>query len=506
MNTISLNEEKNVFDFLRSEKCCSRCCLRFASWRTLDCYENPEKFVKCFQHSDIDSHINEVPCVVCLGLLEDEMQDIVIQKVVQEMKKQNHDCPTFTCALTVPVSVRLRERFMHARVVQELGLSDSFASSLSTKIQNLKDVWKLIVIPKIEKATGKAADLTTPSPFLIEIFLMYENDEKECKELLNICRGTDNRVHNKKRVHNDNKFSRKNIDMLMADISTEKFVEYFKVQMRNQSTPVKIKSDSIKIIYSHSSIFIGGRYNKLSRELSQTPWFINGEKKMKTSVQDILCHSVVEIVKADAIKFLSSGREDVDVRNIYSGRPFAIELVNPKMTNITEELLSNLVKKINKSSKQVQISSDLKVLTRLDLKKLKEGENAKTKFYRALCVCRSNSKELDLEGLNKLKRVKIVQRTPLRVLHRRPLSPRIRIVYDMRARLALPTELKRLVHTGHECFGRFFVLDVKTQAGTYVKEFVHGDFGRTKPSLCDLLNADVDIVALDVTGINLEWP
>ena len=32
----------------------------------------------------------------------------------------------------------------------------------------------------------------------------------------------------------------------------------------------------------------------------------------------------------------------------------------------------------------------------------------------------------------------------------------------------------------------------------YVKEFVHGDFGRTKPSLGDLLNTETDILELDV--------
>ena len=37
-----------------------------------------------------------------------------------------------------------------------------------------------------------------------------------------------------------------------------------------------------------------------------------------------------------------------------------------------------------------------------------------------------------------------------------------------------------------------------TQAGTYVKEFVHGDFARTRPNLRDLLDCDVDIIALDV--------
>lgn len=76
----------------------------------------------------------------------------------------------------------------------------------------------------------------------------------------------------------------------------------------------------------------------------------------------------------------------------------------------------------------------------------------------------------------------------------------------MRARWAKPHELKELLHTTTESTDAFFVLDVKTQAGTYVKEFVHGDFGRTKPSLCDFLNAEVDIVALDVTSINLKWP
>ena len=30
---------------------------------------------------------------------------------------------------------------------------------------------------------------------------------------------------------------------------------------------------------------------------------------------------------------------------------------------------------------------------------------------------------------------------------------------------------------------RFFLLDLETEAGTYVKEFVHGDMGRTQPSL-----------------------
>ncbi|EFN79605.1 Putative tRNA pseudouridine synthase Pus10, partial [Harpegnathos saltator] len=303
--------------------------------------------------------------------------------------------------------------------------------------------------------------------------------------------------------YNDNIFSRKNIDTLLNEITDEQLLQQFTISQIVPQTFIRVDN----VLCSHSSIFIGGRYNKLSRELSQTPWFVNGEKKVETSVQDLLCNSIAETVKAESIKFLSSGREDVDVRNIYNGRPFAVELLNPRMTNITDELLMYLANNINQSTKQVQITSGLKVLSRFDLQKLKEGEHVKTKFYRALCVCRSASDNLpQVESLNKLKNIKIVQKTPIRVLHRRPLTPRTRFVYKMRARWAEPQELTKLLRTASESADKFFVLDVKTQAGTYVKEFVHGDYGRTKPSLCDFLNAEVDIVALDVTGINLNWP
>jgi hypothetical protein len=35
----------------------------------------------------------------------------------------------------------------------------------------------------------------------------------------------------------------------------------------------------------------------------------------------------------------------------------------------------------------------------------------------------------------------------------------------------------------------WFELDLLAGAGTYIKEFVHGDLGRTRPSVADLLNS-----------------
>lgn len=47
-----------------------------------------------------------------------------------------------------------------------------------------------------------------------------------------------------------------------------------------------------------------------------------------------------------------------------------------------------------------------------------------------------------------------------------------------------------------------------TQAGTYVKELVHGEFGRTSPSIASIIgkNMEIDIAFLDVMNIELDFP
>jgi tRNA pseudouridine synthase 10 len=42
---------------------------------------------------------------------------------------------------------------------------------------------------------------------------------------------------------------------------------------------------------------------------------------------------------------------------------------------------------------------------------------------------------------------------------------------------------------------------LRTQSGTYVKEFVHGDGGRTRPNLSDLLGIPCEVLSLDVVEI-----
>jgi hypothetical protein len=51
----------------------------------------------------------------------------------------------------------------------------------------------------------------------------------------------------------------------------------------------------------------------------------------------------------------------------------------------------------------------------------------------------------------------------------------------------------------------FMELHLTTSAGTYVKEFVHGDLGRTVPSIGSLLHCTADILQLDVMGVEDQW-
>ena len=128
---------------------------------------------------------------------------------------------------------------------------------------------------------------------------------------------------------------------------------------------------------------------------------------------------------------------------------------------------------------------------RASITALKEGEDQKKKTYNALCTLPKNQKIEEVKAkLEGIKDLQLAQQTPIRVLHRRPDANRSRTVYFMEVK-----PLQRLFDQDNQ---KLFLLKLATQAGTYVKEFVHGDFGRTEPNLTQILGCDVDILALDV--------
>lgn len=302
----------------------------------------------------------------------------------------------------------------------------------------------------------------------------------------------------------------------------------------------------------HANIFLMGTYCKMMRNMSQSPWFLEGHRIGSFSLQEIIANpvlpfffpntnleasqpqgngsqiesslretttiapshrvtlergthasrwqSVAPSVASSAhvfgygrYKFHSAGREDVDVRMLGSGRPFVLELISPLREKFTSDDLRRLEGAINESYQGSVEVSQLRTTDAEVTVRLARHSESKIKHYR--CVIWSSrpihhpDEDACVQAVHTIKDMEILQGTPLRVLHRRSLHQRPRIIHSM----------KLTAVNAH-----WFILDLETQAGTYVKEFVHGDMGRTVPHLGMLLNARTDIVQLDVVGMAMQ--
>lgn len=246
------------------------------------------------------------------------------------------------------------------------------------------------------------------------------------------------------------------------------------------------------------TIHIAGRYNKYLRDLSQSPWIDKNDVRVKDSVQEMIEDGLHKFLSFDKSIFAGSGREDVDVRMLGKGRPFAFKIQDPKdPETYNHETLGQILDFVNtKYLGKIRIR-DLQIVTKNDVAKyLKEGQETKKKEYRALCCCSRKLSYADIEKINKITDLCIEQMTPIRVLHRRTWATRRRTIHKLRID---SVKLGDFDSVRPENLEHVFALTMLTEAGTYIKEFVHGDFGRTEPNLSSLLgNCETDLMELDV--------
>ena len=290
-----------------------------------------------------------------------------------------------------------------------------------------------------------------------------------------------------KKKNKSNEFSLSQIASLLSNVTA------IELQQSKLCPPPVIDSCDIVVTFYHQPLFIGGRYNKYSRELSQSPWIVDGVKKTEYSVQELIVPAVKQTFGCREIKFSSSGREDSDVKMLGNGRPFLLELLEPKVgcAGYTSGILSEVEQTINDTSLGLIRIRNLKWIDKGRTTAIKQGEENKVKYYSALVVTTKHFAADQLCFLNDTKELEISQKTPIRVLHRRPLIARQKTIHSMKA---------QYINEKH------FLLHLCTSAGTYVKEFVHSDFGRTVPSLCSILKQQVHIINLDVEEVEMDWP
>ncbi len=193
--------------------------------------------------------------------------------------------------------------------------------------------------------------------------------------------------------------------------------------------------------------------------------------------------------KARRNKFHGAGREDIDVLMLGNGRPFVFEMTKVKRENID---LDELAVAINERSEgQIEIF-DLKPCTRKRVAEIKQATCEKEYLARV----EFSSKDIDfevidakLDDIQKNGRWVLAQGTPTRVAHRRGKD-------KVRERW--------LEILGVEKDGAARLLHLRSQHGTYIKEAISSDDGRTQDSISALLDSACSCTQLDVLGVFLD--
>jgi tRNA pseudouridine synthase 10 len=180
--------------------------------------------------------------------------------------------------------------------------------------------------------------------------------------------------------------------------------------------------------------------------------------------------------------FHGAGREDVDALMLGTGRPFVLEVKNPRRRDAD---LEELEAEVNAGT-DGKVEVENLAFARYDMvERVKELDASKT--YRATVDFHEPVDEADFEAaLEALDGATIEQRTPHRVAHRRADLVRERTV------LSIEGELED-EYTA--------TVDVHGEGGLYIKELVSSDEGRTEPSLAGELGVDAEVSALDVISV-----
>jgi tRNA pseudouridine synthase 10 len=242
-------------------------------------------------------------------------------------------------------------------------------------------------------------------------------------------------------------------------------------------------------------LFVAGRYLKLVRGISQTVWHCRScrgrggcddcggtRRVVADAVEDFIRPAVRDAAGARRTSFHGAGREDVDVRMLGDGRPFVVSAQWARRRSVDGERVAAAV--AERSTGRVLVS-DVRVVGRADMSRLTTEHGEKT--YRALIRAEGGAAFAPdaAARLAPLAGAEIRQRTPKRVEVRRA---------DMvRTRRVLGVEVE-------EARGGEILARIRTDPGTYVKELVSGDGGRTEPSFASVLGQPCVCAELDVVS------
>ncbi len=260
---------------------------------------------------------------------------------------------------------------------------------------------------------------------------------------------------------------------------------------------IDLAAGSVEV--SIASLFLYGRYRKLLRGIPQTHWpcrtcrgrgceVCGGTgKQYPESVEELVAAPFRRAAGASAALLHGAGREDIDARMLGPGRPFVLELCEPRTRTID---VAALEREANDAAGGKVEVSGLRQTSRAWIRRVKETEAQKT--YRAVVDFDAPVSPDELDAALRSLVGQIAQRTPRRVAHRRADLVRTRRVHSSSGAMHGEREAQ---------------IEFRTDGGLYVKELVSGDEGRTEPSLAGRLQRSARVRELDVLDIvSSEFP
>ncbi|ORZ24039.1 hypothetical protein BCR42DRAFT_84287 [Absidia repens] len=503
--TISFSNSLKVIDILREAQCCYRCCLRY-----LGCF-NPDLYVYSLQELDLavdyllekSQRTTVKTCTACLGTLQyADDHALTIQPILDQLDKEPYETTTFALTLTLPISL------IHREYLLKIYVQDQVDKFNSTKADDTKCLWRAsivreakdpirsIVIQHLAAASGLVGELN--SPFHITLCLGHVATESEHLFLTQVKDPVlrIRKVRKRGVVHSIGE-SRTSITSALNALT----VEDARALTSIPPLPQTEISTADSILLLHDSALTGGRYNKYSRECSQTPWIIKGKRLTDLSVSECIIDILKKHHQCQDVKFVTAGREDADVRMLGTGRPFYCEMVNPRRPVLPAEEYKQMENEINTSSTSDAVKvRHLQNIKIEDTKLIKDGEESKRKTYQALIWFSEPVTQDILDRCNEKGSSAFItyQKTPIRVFQRRGAATREKTIHHMTIKRAEGDD---------DMNSQLAVVNLNTQAGTYIKEFVHGDLGRSQPNLGAIAGVEAaDLLDLDVLEVDLAWP
>ncbi|MDD1715864.1 MAG: tRNA pseudouridine(54/55) synthase Pus10 [Methanolinea sp.] len=252
-----------------------------------------------------------------------------------------------------------------------------------------------------------------------------------------------------------------------------------------------------EVVIGINPVFFYGRYCKFERGIPQTHWYCRAcqgkgcercgftGKQYQDSVEELMGRPVIRLFSAGNAVLHGSGREDIDARMVGTGRPFVMEVVSPRVRSVDLRLLEETINR--EADGRISVSLE-RWSNRDEVEIIKSAKGYKR--YRILVEVDGSFSKNELQSaIESLKGVKVQQRTPQRVAHRRADKVRERRVLD-------------IGYKGED--GKQVILEVTGEAGLYIKELISGDQGRTRPSLAGLLGRPARVTSLDVVQVEGE--